>query len=571
MSDQRLLNTYDVFEYKTIIEDRPPILKEVNGKEVEVPGGKKVLMKGILQKADTLNQNGRIYPIHILEREVRNYQKFIIENRALGEIDHPDCVGEGYFWLSETGWCPIEDVKPGMKAATIDEKGNLVYQLVERGVHQPYVGHMISITNKKGTINQLLTPNHRILLWDRNNKPYYITAKEFHEGVQRKDSHISHSCFKRSANWYGNDQKTIEVAGHVINAELWAAFLGIYLAEGHSNGIMSGVEKRRPSHRGICISQKKSDTRDRIKQLLDQLPWKVKEINQGYTIHDNKLYSHLFALGSSHTKYIPQYAKNWSPRLLKVMLEWMLLGDGRNRYGYKKECIISEYCTTSNKLAEDTQEIMFKLGYGATIHTYQPQDRKSPDYKSTGRMILTENSAPMNIVYQHSSQTISSDTRFVKTELVNYDGTVHCMTTPNGNWLAKSPSGQMFWTGNSSVVNLKNVSHIIREAHLESGTVVGTVEVLDTPSGKILQSLVESGVKLGISSRGVGSTRKQGDYYVVQDDFQLICWDYVSEPSTPGAFMIPEGRRLSEGEVDRIFNKSDRIDRVLNDILSNKR
>ena len=120
----------------------------------------------------------------------------------------------------------------------------------------------------------------------------------------------------------------------------------------------------------------------------------------------------------------------------------------------------------------------------------------------------------------------------------------------------------------SSVVNLKNVSHVIREAHLEGETVYGTVELLDTPSGKILQALVESGVKLGISSRGVGSTKKQGDYHVVQDDFQLICWDYVSEPSTPGAFMLPEGRRITSAELQKVFNKSDRIDRILNDIMS---
>jgi len=119
----------------------------------------------------------------------------------------------------------------------------------------------------------------------------------------------------------------------------------------------------------------------------------------------------------------------------------------------------------------------------------------------------------------------------------------------------------------SSVVNLKNVSHLVREAYLDSGVVYGTVEILDTPSGKILQSLVESGVKLGISSRGVGSTKKQGDYFVVQDDFQLICWDYVSEPSTPGAFMLPEGRRIQPEELQKVFNKSDRIDRILNDIL----
>lgn len=123
----------------------------------------------------------------------------------------------------------------------------------------------------------------------------------------------------------------------------------------------------------------------------------------------------------------------------------------------------------------------------------------------------------------------------------------------------------------SSVVNLKNVSHVIREAYIEGAVVYGMVELLDTPSGKILQSLVESGVKLGISSRGVGSTKKQGDYHVVQDDFQLICWDYVSEPSTPGAFMIPEGKTITDVDLKAIFNKSDRVDRILNDILSSKR
>ena len=124
----------------------------------------------------------------------------------------------------------------------------------------------------------------------------------------------------------------------------------------------------------------------------------------------------------------------------------------------------------------------------------------------------------------------------------------------------------------SSVVNLKNVSHVIREAYIENGTVLGTIEVLSkTPSGATLAGLVESGIKLGISSRGVGSTRKQGEYYVVQDDFQLICWDMVSEPSTPGAFMIPEGKVIEEAELKRIFNRTDRIDRILNDILSCKR
>jgi hypothetical protein len=119
----------------------------------------------------------------------------------------------------------------------------------------------------------------------------------------------------------------------------------------------------------------------------------------------------------------------------------------------------------------------------------------------------------------------------------------------------------------SSVVELKNASHNIKEAYMEGNVVYGTVEILNTPSGKILQSLVESGVTLGISSRGVGSTRTEGNMQIVQDDFQLICWDFVSEPSTPGAFMMKEGREVSPQFINEVFNKTDRIDRIFNDIL----
>lgn len=121
---------------------------------------------------------------------------------------------------------------------------------------------------------------------------------------------------------------------------------------------------------------------------------------------------------------------------------------------------------------------------------------------------------------------------------------------------------------NSSIVELKKVSHIIREAYMEGDVCYGIVELLDTPYGKILQSLVESGVTLGISSRGVGSTRKEGSMQVVQDDFQLICWDFVAEPSTPGAFMMmSEGKNIDPSELRRVFTREDRIDRIFNEII----
>jgi hypothetical protein len=114
-----------------------------------------------------------------------------------------------------------------------------------------------------------------------------------------------------------------------------------------------------------------------------------------------------------------------------------------------------------------------------------------------------------------------------------------------------------------SVINLKNASHIVTEIWWNGKDVMGKVKVLSTPSGQILKSLVESGVKLGISSRGLGSVKEKAGLTYVEDDFQLICFDFVSEPSTTGAFM-----NLSESKkAPNIFNKSDKINRLLNDII----
>jgi len=92
----------------------------------------------------------------------------------------------------------------------------------------------------------------------------------------------------------------------------------------------------------------------------------------------------------------------------------------------------------------------------------------------------------------------------------------------------------------STVINLKNVSHNIREIHWEGDDLMGTVEILPTPSGNILKELLKAGILLGISSRGMGSTKNIGENKVeVAEDFELIGWDFVSNPSTHGAFMVP--------------------------------
>ena len=95
-----------------------------------------------------------------------------------------------------------------------------------------------------------------------------------------------------------------------------------------------------------------------------------------------------------------------------------------------------------------------------------------------------------------------------------------------------------------SVINLKNASHVVTDIWMDNNKVFGKIEVLPTPSGNILRNLVESGIKMGISSRGMGSVSESNGKTVVQDDFQLICFDMVSEPSTPGAFMMKEAKQF---------------------------
>lgn len=120
----------------------------------------------------------------------------------------------------------------------------------------------------------------------------------------------------------------------------------------------------------------------------------------------------------------------------------------------------------------------------------------------------------------------------------------------------------------TSSVSLKNASHIVREMSWDGDTVIGKVEVLSTPMGKILENLLNDGVRIGISSRGVGSTERTNEGVdQVQNDFQLICFDIVSEPSTPGAYLFGESRDVTLDNAKRLFSKADRIFRALNDIV----
>jgi len=114
----------------------------------------------------------------------------------------------------------------------------------------------------------------------------------------------------------------------------------------------------------------------------------------------------------------------------------------------------------------------------------------------------------------------------------------------------------------SQIINLKNVSHIIRDMWWDGDQVIGKIEILPTSSGNILKALVENNVQVGVSSRGMGSLKQVGEILEVQDDFELLCWDFVSTPSNPGSYMhvIKEGKEIQ-------INKFSKINSILSEIL----
>ena len=115
----------------------------------------------------------------------------------------------------------------------------------------------------------------------------------------------------------------------------------------------------------------------------------------------------------------------------------------------------------------------------------------------------------------------------------------------------------------SSVINLQNVSHLISDFWWDGDNVMGKIEILPTPCGNILKALVESGITVGVSSRGMGSLKPMGEVQEVQDDFELLCWDFVSTPSNPDSFM----HLVKEGLEFKTSNSYTKVNSVITEIL----
>ena len=120
----------------------------------------------------------------------------------------------------------------------------------------------------------------------------------------------------------------------------------------------------------------------------------------------------------------------------------------------------------------------------------------------------------------------------------------------------------------TSIINLKNVCHNITRMWWEGKDLYGEFEILDTPSGNILRELFLAGISVGVSSRAMGSVTAIGEGLVqVEDDLELICWDFVSTPSTYGAYVKPVGGLNESYNPQQGYTQQDSINRLISDII----
>ena len=543
------------------------------------------VVSAVFQKFGIENANGRIYPEMALKNAVAKYMEAVNDRRGYGECYTPDVLV-----LTETGWKQLADVKEGEIVLTLNPKTNKIeLNPVRKKISYQVDEDLIRIKGR--SIDELVTKGHRFPIYDRNGKfRDFYTAEEI---LNKKVPSQSHCFIPKTGVWDGFSMEFFTLPGienptsyvltkHPdckediqIKIEDFMKFMGIYLSEG-------SVRKSRNSNE-VQITQKKEETSTLIEELLNSLPFewrddKKKNGTHNYIINDPRLKTYLEKFGKCYDKYVPYEIKCQSKENLKIFYDWFVLGDGRVRGDrrIKSGSFTDDVFSTSKQLALDLNEIQLKIGYCGSYHE---EDRKY-DRIIEGREIKAENCHDMYFTLRSLSKGVYLDERFIKAEKEHYNGVVQCIEVENHTWFVMS-NGKCHWTGNCNhpdgevAIDLERLSMNIVELHWEGHTLVGKMEIPVSEAyrnyGMIccLADLVAhwllSGLKIGVSSRGLGSVKKQFNKLIVEDDYEIVCWDVVAQPSTPSAFI-----GLKDKDIAPYIESQQKTGKIIKEAKENK-
>lgn len=517
------------------------------------------IVSAVFQKFGIENANGRIYPEHVLKREVEKYMEKIAgnkfgEKRAIGECYTPRAMV-----LSKDGWKPIAEINEGDEVLTLNTETNKIeIQKVSKKIKYHYEGEMYHIKGRN--IDDIVTPNHGYPIYNRyGNFNEFYTAEEIYNNKVR-DQH--HSYIPKQGNWdikgddyfilkgiYDAKESLVKYHPDVredkkIPMKTFMKFLGIYLAEGDY----------RKTNNDVNIYQKKETIADEILEMLIELGLNYtvyvrKDTCKVFRINDPRLNKFVSELGNCYTKYIPQMFKNQSKENLRILYDWFVKGDGQIRGDKRRKSgnLSDDVFSSSKQLILDLNEIQLKIGYSGNFSC----EERNYDRVIEGRTILGKNSKPLYFSLRSLTKGIYLDERFMSIEKEQYNGDVMCIEVPNHTFYVMD-GNKCHWSKNcnhpdDTVINLSRVAMNIIELHWVGHTLVGKLEVLTSPGfrkygiisceGDQIANLLLQGIKIGVSSRGMGTvTNKMGVLYV-GDDYEIVCWDFVSEPSTPLAYV----------------------------------
>lgn len=329
--------------------------------------------------------------------------------------------------LTDKGWRLFRDLDRTERVLTLDlDSQTAEWQRPTDYLDEAYEGPMRRFRSEK--VDLLVTPGHRFPVVHPNGTTSLLTLDKI--GL--------HDVIPRRVAWVGEDDPTI--------SEDACALLGIFLAEGSAAGCSGGKTALRNGDYTIHFTQSpgnkgsdKGNVRGQLIALLRRMGYDPKETREGVFVRNERLWKNLIGLGNRYEKAIPARYKELPPAKLRVILHWLVLGDGVRRKGR-----IGAYYTVSKRLADDVQEIAVKAGLSATVTSREPGPG---GVNAKGRRIV--GTAPLYTVtftFGKNDYIQSSSRKYVSDE--DYSGRIYCVTVPNHTLLVRR-HGRIAWSGNS--------------------------------------------------------------------------------------------------------------------------
>ena len=572
-------------------------VKEVQSVMSEATGMKKPVLRvtGVFQKADEENQNHRYYGMSIVSEAIGAIQEDIGSRRVIGELDH--CfLNSNFRVLTTSGWRDFGNVEVGDEVWS-RANGKMIKSRVNAIIDQPYDGDAYTVKGR--SIDAGFTPNHRIMAEKRYIKPGDAEVYHTMDDVFNAGDSLRHERIPRTAEWYGESPEFITIPGvpaHelkrsvnyyknditkdlLIDTKLFCAFLGIYLAEGYS------------SHNRVFVCQYgelRQHILDMLNKMSPDLEWTLSNI--GCAANDIRLARYVQKLGNKYTKFIPQEIKNLDGEYLEELIHWFCLGDGRmvamrqpddedwqpgnltlEEYGTATATVPyvrAEVFTVSKTLIDDLHECLVKSGGCGSLMVI---DQKPSVLR--GRVI--QPTTPLYQLHIAKTHNIYLDRRFLNITKIHHSGNIYCLGVDHGNFYVEM-NGNAFWTGNSSdaKIHLDRVSHLISKVWMEGKYVYGVADIIeDSDQGHNAAALIRAGVKMGISSRGVGDMEvvnegADNERYIVQPGYRFITWDLVADTSVQEATLsIMEHKNIPTRASRKIVKPEDALLKELDGFL----